>query len=227
MSDSKYFSDIAFNEPQLMTETSRASAPRRQQQRALDTRAALLQTAITAFSERGFESVSVRQLEEAAGVKRGLVAYHFGDKEQLWRTAVEQLFGALRDDFVARVETLAEVSAEEAARAMVRAFVRYSAAHPQLNRLMMQECTNDSWRVACVVGEHIRPLLQTLAQALPAASQLLWGDGDPHRYYLFIGAGAFVFSAEQECRLLFDVDPRAEDFVDRHADLVATLLLRP
>jgi AcrR family transcriptional regulator len=222
----KYFFPIVASEPEPMPETAPASAPRRPQQRGLDTRAALLQTAVTAFSERGFESVSVRQLEEAAGVKRGLVAYHFGDKEQLWRTAVEQLFTALREDFVGRVETLADVSPQEAARAMVRAFVRYSAAHPQLNRLMMQECTNDSWRVSCMVGEHIRPLLQTLAQALPAASQLLWGDGDPHRYYLFIGAGAFVFSAEQECRQLFGVDPRAEDFVDRHADLVANLLLQ-
>jgi hypothetical protein len=40
------------------------------------------------------------------------------------------------------------------------------------------------------------------------------------------GAGAFVFSAEHECRQLFGVDPRAEDFVDRHADLVANLLLQ-
>jgi hypothetical protein len=110
---------------------------------------------------------------------------------------------------------------------MVRAFVRYSAANPQLNRLMMQECTNDSWRVACLVGEHIRPLLQTLAEVLPAAARLLWGNGDPHRYYLFIGAGAFVFSAEQECRQLFGIDPMGEDFVERHAELVANLLLAP
>ncbi len=208
-----------------MPDSSQGSSPRRQQQRAIDTRAVLLQTAITAFSQRGFESVSVRQLEEAAGVKRGLVAYHFGDKEQLWRSAVEQLFAALRDDFVGRVATLVDVAPAEAARAMVRAFVRYSAAHPQLNRLMMQECTSDSWRVACLVGERIRPMLDALTEALPAAAALLWGDRDAHRYYLFIGAGAFVFSAEQECLQLFGVDPRAGDFVEKHADMVATLLL--
>ena len=108
---------------------------------------------------------------------------------------------------------------------MVRAFVRYSAAHPQLNRLMMLECTSESWRVACLVGEHIRPMLDALTAALPAAAALLWGDRDAHRYYLFIGAGAFVFSAEQECLQLFGVDPRAGDFVEKHADMVAALLL--
>ena len=210
-----------------MLETPQATAaPRRRQQRALETRTALLQTAITAFSEGGFDGVSVRQLEEGAGVKRGLVGYHFGDKEQLWRSAVGQLFDALREDFVGRVTTLGDVAPVEAARAMVRAFVRYSAAHPQLNRLMMQECTRDSWRVTCIVEEHIRPMLNGLTDALPAAAELLWGDRDAHRYYLFIGAGAFVFSAEQECRQLFGTDPRAGDFVERHADLVAGLLIR-
>lgn len=202
-------------------------APRRQQQRARETRAQLLQTAIDAFSTQGFESISVRQLEEFAGVKRGLVAYHFGDKEQLWRTAVAQLFSALVEDFTGRVSTLVDVAPAEAARAMVRAFVRYSAAYPAVNRLMMQECTGDSWRVDCLVDEHIRPMLEALHEALPQASALLWGDRDPHRYYLFVGAGAFVFSAEQECRRLFATDPRGEAFVERHAHLVADLLLGP
>ena len=198
---------------------------RRQQQRALDTRDALLRTAITAFSEKGFDGISVRQLEEGAGVKRGLVAYHFSDKEQLWRAAVEQVFNALREDFLGRVVTLGDVAPTEAARAMVRAFVRYSAAHPQLNRLMMQECTSDSWRVACLVDDYIRPMLDGLSEALPAAAALLWGDRDAHRYYLFIGAGAFVFSAEQECMHLFGTNPRSDAFVERHAEMVANLLI--
>ena len=146
-----------------MPGTSPPGTSRRPQQRAIETRAALLQTAIDAFSTAGFDSVSVRQLEEAAGVKRGLVGYHFGDKEQLWRGAVEKLFSALGEDFVGRLGTLGDVAPAEAARAIVRAFVRYSASNPALNRLMMQECTRHSWRVECIVEEHIRPVLDALA----------------------------------------------------------------
>lgn len=200
---------------------------RRQQQRARDTRKALLDTAVNAFSTRGYDGVSVRQIEELAGVKRGLVAYHFGDKNQLWRVAVGQLFAALNEDFMGRAATLADVAPAEAARAMVRAFVRYSASFPALNRLMMLECTSDSWRVACIVDEHIGPMLDALYRAVPAASVLLWGDRDPHRYYLLIGAGAFVFNAEQECLRLFATDPRQQAFVERHADIVADMLIGP
>lgn len=204
-----------------MSETS----PRRRQQRALDTRAALVNIAISSFSARGYDGVSVRQLEESAGVKRGLVAYHFGDKEGLWRVAVDQLFAALTEDFAGRVEILADVTPREAARSIIRSFVRYSAAHPELNRLMMQESMSDTWRVACLVDEHIRPMVDSLAAAMPEAIALFWGDGDPHRYYTLIGAAAFVFSAEHECLRLFGVSPREEAFVARHADMVVELLL--
>ena len=198
---------------------------RRTQQRAVETRNALLDTAIATFSTRGFDGISIRQLEELAGVKRGLVAYHFGDKDQLWREAADRLFGELAEDFLARMDTLAEVAPVEAARGIVRAFVRFSAVRPELNRMMMQESVADSWRVAYIVDEKIGPLMDTLYEMMPEAAHLLWGDRDPHRYYLLVGAGAFVFTAEQECKRLFGVDPRADAFIERHVDLVVNLLM--
>ena len=45
-----------------MAETTPKPRARRQQQRAVETRAALLDTAITALSVAGYEGVTVRQL---------------------------------------------------------------------------------------------------------------------------------------------------------------------
>ena len=126
---------------------------------------------------------------------------------------------------LARLDTLAEVAPVEAARGIVRAFVRFSAVRPELNRMMMQESVADSWRVAYIVDEKIGPLMDTLYEMMPEAAHLLWGDRDPHRYYLLVGAGAFVFTAEQECKRLFGVDPRADAFIERHVDLVVNLLM--
>ena len=202
-----------------------APRSRRQQQRAVETRSALMNTAISAFSISGYDGVSVRQLEEQAGVKRGLVAYHFSDKEQLWRAAVDRLFEELAVDLLPRVESLADIDPIEAARGFVRTFVRYSAEHPELNRLMMQESVAASWRVNYLVDQHIKPLTEALAGIMPEAAKCLWGDGDPHRYYLLIGAGAFVFTAEQECLRLFGLSPRTREFVERHAENVVSMLL--
>jgi len=209
-----------------MTLPDTGVSSRRQQRRAVETRAALLRTATEMFSASGFDSISIRQLEEMAGVKRGLAAYHFGDKDHLWMAAVDQLFAVLIEDFVSRVTGLADVAPEEAARGFIKAFVRYSAHFPQLNRLMMQECMSDSWRVAYIVDNHVRPMLDDLTALMPEAAKLLWGSRDAHRYYLYVGASAFVFSAEQECLRLFGVSPRTEDFIEQHANLVAKILLQ-
>ena len=202
------------------------TSPRRQQ-RALETRGALLDTATLDFSTRGFDGVSVRQLEERAGVKRGLVAYHFQDKAQLWREAIDRLFDDMGDELLARARALADVTPREAARALARAFIRYSALHPELNRLMMQESMQSSWRVEHLVEAEIRPMLRDMKQRLPQATGAVWGDWDPHRYYIFIGAAAFAFSAAEECRVMFGRSPQEEEFVERHADLVLELLFPP
>jgi len=199
---------------------------RRVQQRALDTQHALLDTAIECFSRQGYDGVSVRRIEEQADVNRGLVAYHFGDKAELWRRAVHHLFAHMRS-------VMADAgdghSGDDAAlaRVLARAFVRYSAERPALNRLMMQESLQASWRVEHLVEREIRPMMDDLLQRLPKASAMVWGNADPHRYYIFIGAAAFVFSAAEECRALFGDSPREAAFVERHADLVLKLLFPP
>jgi len=225
LSDGKYIFQLILDWRVAVAATESARAPRRPQQRALETRNALLETAVRSFSLVGYDGVSLRQLEQQAGVKRGLVAYHFGSKEQLWRTAVDQLFEALAGEFGSGLQVLADVAPVEAARGFIRALVRYSAAHPELNRLMMQESVAASWRVEYLVDRHIRPLLETLATLMPEAARLLWGEGDPHRYYLLIGASAFVFSAEEECRRLFGQSPRQAAFVERHAEMVVAMLV--
>ena len=205
---------------------SSTGSARRVQQRAIDTQDALLDTAVESFSRQGYEGVSVRSIEEQAGVNRGLVAYHFGDKAELWRCAVARLF-----EQMSRV--MAEAAGErpqddgDLARRLARAFVRYSAEHPALNRLMMQESMQSSWRVEHLVESEIRPMLQDMKQRLPKATGAVWGDLDPHRYYIFIGAAAFAFSAAEECRVMFGRSPDEEEFVERHADLVLELLFPP
>ena len=57
------------------------------QERALLTRDQLLDAAIRTFASAGYDASTTRQIEAAAGVKRGVIAYHFGTKENLWKAA--------------------------------------------------------------------------------------------------------------------------------------------
>ena len=44
---------------------------------------AILETAITLFGSKGYQSVTIDEIAKTAGVSRGLIHYHFGNKEDL------------------------------------------------------------------------------------------------------------------------------------------------
>ena len=60
---------------------------RAQQQRALATRAAILNAAIAEFAERGFEGASIRRIADRTGLQHPLITYHYRSKDILWRAA--------------------------------------------------------------------------------------------------------------------------------------------
>jgi AcrR family transcriptional regulator len=60
-----------------------------------DTVEALTQAAIHLFAEHGFDGTSVKQIADRAGVNVSLVSYHFGGKEGLLKTCMEN-FGKQR-----------------------------------------------------------------------------------------------------------------------------------
>lgn len=53
---------------------------------------AILRAALELFAERGVDAVTLREIHDASGHKnRSAVAYHFGDKEELVKTLIEQI----------------------------------------------------------------------------------------------------------------------------------------
>ncbi|MFC9895270.1 TetR/AcrR family transcriptional regulator [Nocardia sp. NPDC127579] len=76
--------------------------PRRSQEdRSRATRAALEQAGRRLFAERGFAGTSAEQLVAAAGVTRGALHHHYGDKRGLFVAVLEQL----EIDNMAEIET--------------------------------------------------------------------------------------------------------------------------
>ncbi|QNG43962.1 TetR/AcrR family transcriptional regulator [Sphingobium yanoikuyae] len=51
-------------------------------------RAAILEAAFAAFSERGYSGATLREIAARAGVSHGLLKQHFGSKEQLFLAAI-------------------------------------------------------------------------------------------------------------------------------------------
>jgi AcrR family transcriptional regulator len=67
------------------------TAARTQQDRTRATRAALLTAGRTLFAQRGYAAVPAEEIVAAAGLTRGALQHHFGDKKELFRAVFEQL----------------------------------------------------------------------------------------------------------------------------------------
>jgi AcrR family transcriptional regulator len=58
------------------------------------------------FAERGVDGVSAEELVTAAGVTRGALYHHFTNKADLFRAVYERMEAELRDELVARLDTV-------------------------------------------------------------------------------------------------------------------------
>ena len=135
---------------------------RAQQQRALATRAAILNAAIAEFAERGFEGASIRRIADRTGLQHPLITYHYRSKDILWRAAAEHAFTRIREEWDLRVPEQAPVSTLERLREEYRAVFQYTAAFPEFHRFMRQEALSRNPRLRWVAKTVIRPLIDRL-----------------------------------------------------------------
>ncbi len=199
---------------------------RRPQQRSLETRERLLEAALAVFAEHGFAGATTREIARRAGVALAALPYHFTTKDALWRAAADRIFGRLGETIGKRLASLEGVDLPTRLRLILREFVRFSAAHPELHRFMIQEGFAKSARLSWLVDAHIRPMYEFVRSTVAAAQR----DGmvpvgrTEHLHYIMIGAAASVYALGAEFELLTGEDPRDEALVSAHVDMLERLL---
>jgi AcrR family transcriptional regulator len=188
------------------------------------TRARIVDAAVESFAELGFDASSTRDIARRAGVTQGLLTYYFASKDDLWRAAADHIFGAFGDDLPERPAPSAAI-ADETAREAIRAYVRFAARHPELFAFVVDASRRDDERLRWLVATH----LQARYDAVAGLADRLYGDDGaalaPHLYYGLTGAASLMFALAAECRTLTGVDPATDERIERHAELVAQLLV--
>ncbi len=139
----------------MVRATTIAAPPlRRTRRRPADVSADLLAAAAVEFGSHGYDGASTRRIAARAGAHQPQINYHFTSKEHLWRATVDQLFALLGP--VPTPTPGAGDQVELFAR-MVRGFLRFSADHPELNRIINLEATASSPRLEWLVAAHLAP----------------------------------------------------------------------
>ena len=190
------------------------------------TRRRIVDAAVKAFSDEGFEAASTRRIAQAAGVEQGLLTYHFPTKDRLWRAAADRVFEVLRGSVGEQVARVAALPAEAQAREGIRAYVRTMAGHPEFFRFIVDAGNRSDARQRWLVDTHIQPAYERLKQV--GVLRAIGAEREaqlPHALFAMVGAGSLIFAVPHNCRRLTGVDPRKPEAIEAHAEFVADLLL--
>ena len=144
---------------------------RAEQQRSLETRAAILNAAIAEFAERGFEGASIRAIADRLGVQHPLITYHYRSKDILWRAAAEHAFAQIRADWDMSAPEASDLPPLARLREEYAALFRYTVAFPEFHRFMRQEALTDNPRLKWVAETVLAPLLGRLIPQIVAAQK--------------------------------------------------------
>jgi hypothetical protein len=126
------------------------------------------------FAETGYDGTSVRELSRRLGVSHALLTARFGSKEGLWFAAMEHALAHAEQTW-RKVTDSPGLDDLQALRQGVVRQVIFSAAHPQVLRIMSHEGAIDSPRVRFVVDRFVNPLrpgVERLLARLVAAGRI-------------------------------------------------------
>jgi len=187
---------------------------------------ALLQAALEAFAETGYDGTSVRELSRRLGVSHALLTARFGSKEGLWFAAMEHALAQVERTW-REVADSHELDDLEALRGGVIRQVMFSAAHPQVLRIMSHEGAIDSPRVRFVVDRFVNPLrpgVERILTRLVAAGRIRPIPYATLHYLVVVGGGAIFANPVESALLGAPKHPSAVD-IRAHAEAVADILI--
>lgn len=171
-----------------------------------ETRRSLLAAAVAEFAEKGLAGARVDEIARRAGVNKQLVYHHFGNKEDLFRAALESVYREIR----AREQALnlGDMPPVLAMERLVGFSFDYLAEHPEFIALLNDENrhggrhVDGSDPVRAMHSPLTRMIGETLARGV--AEGVFRSDMDPVNVYISIaGLSYFYFSNNRTLSAIF------------------------
>jgi AcrR family transcriptional regulator len=186
---------------------------------------AILDAALEAFAEDGFNGMSVRDISRRLGVSHNLVPQRFGSKEKLWHAAVDHGFAAL-----ARATQVDVVPGDpfRTMRRLIVAFVEAFAARPALLRIVNQEATREGPRLQHLYERYIGPSSAAVETALAELTKCGLARPIPAASFYFLlthGVAGPVALEPLAGRLGHTVATHDPEALRAYAEAVADLLI--
>ena len=185
-----------------MAQRKTASRPRKrrvrkpQQQRATETRGAILREAETLFARDGFAGASLGALAEAVGIHKPGIFYYFPDKRALYEAVVGEALGSLEEALAAALAS-GRPARERILDAAAQS-VKLLSSRPSIARLLLHEAANpEPARMPAVFSQVGLRIQAAMSEALREIHPEIDEDELHHYFSLITGTSLFYASAMQ------------------------------
>jgi AcrR family transcriptional regulator len=118
---------------------SRQTAKGTRAERGERSRETILDAAITLFAERGYDGVSLDDVTARSGAKRSLILYYYRNKDELWRTAAEEVARLFNAAVARKMAHLSPAGDATRLRQNTEAWLDAFQEEPQFARFMVRE----------------------------------------------------------------------------------------
>jgi TetR/AcrR family transcriptional regulator len=95
----------------------------------------VLQAATSLFSEKGLNGTSIRDIEAASGVSKGLIMYHFGTKKNLYKAVQTKLMEEYTEWMASRRDSSSDIL--EMITGAIQGALTYQRTHPEFRRIRL------------------------------------------------------------------------------------------
>ncbi|MDW3647578.1 MAG: TetR/AcrR family transcriptional regulator [Bacteroidia bacterium] len=186
----------------------------------------ILRTALKSFAKNGFRGVSLNSLAKEVGVADSNLHYHFGSKEELWKSALNLIGGEIIKELDNLSRLIKDLDGIQQMKLFNKQIVYVSARYPEFQQIVVQEVFSKSdrskWLIENLLGKiyHYMDTVRVEEQKKGRIKEI----PSPNMTSFVIGSITTLFSRSYQMETLYNLNPFDEKEVERHADIINDLL---
>jgi len=186
----------------------------------------ILRTALKSFAKNGFRGVSLNSLAKEVGVADSNLHYHFGSKEELWKSALNLVGGEIIKELDNLSRLIKDLDGIQQMKLFNKQIVYVSARYPEFQQIVVQEVFSKSdrskWLIENLLGRiyHYMDTVRIEEQKKGRIKEI----PSPNMTSFVIGSITTLFSRSYQMETLYNLNPFDEKEVERHADIINDLL---
>jgi AcrR family transcriptional regulator len=132
----------------------------------------ILRTALSLLAKKGYENTTINDMEDTAGISRGLLHYYFKDKAELAARTLQFGFGPMWDSSIGKIQSAR--SAEQPVDTMIEVLKNNVRDNPDFSALLFEMRVSErrSAKIKKLFNEGIDEAIDRLTKLLEIAARI-------------------------------------------------------